>query len=67
VPDLVSNAGNVYVGLAAVTKADGTTDATSGLELTPGDDSGWVPATNVNTFYRISDNAGDDLTYWVLA
>ncbi len=58
-----TNAGNVYVGLSGVTKADGTTDTTTGLELAPGEDSGWLPCTNVNEFYRIADNAGDDLTY----
>lgn len=61
------NAGSVYIGLSDATKADGTTDATTGLEMQAGDDTGWIPCTNLNTFYRISDNAGDDLTYMVLA
>jgi hypothetical protein len=61
------NAGSVYIGLSDATKADGTTDATTGMELAAGDDTGWMPATNLNTFYRICDNAGDDLTYMVLA
>lgn len=60
---LISNAGNVYLGGAGVTKADGTTDITSGLELCPGDDTGWISVDNLNRFYRICDNAGDDLTY----
>lgn len=60
---LISNAGNVYLGVALVTKADGTTDTTTGLELCPGDDTGWISIDNVNRFYRISDNAGDDLSY----
>ena len=60
---MATNAGNVYLGLAGVTKADGTTDTTSGLELGPGEDSGWLPCTNVNEFYRICDNVGDDMTY----
>ena len=59
------NAGNVYVGLAGVTKADGTTDTTTGLQLGPGEDSGWLPCGNLDEFYRICDNAGDDLTYLV--
>ena len=63
---VASNAGNVYVGGAGVTKVDGTTDATTGLELTPGDDTGWIPVANLNVFYRICDNAGDDLTYMAL-
>jgi hypothetical protein len=64
---LASNAGNVYIGGAGVTVADGTTDTTTGLELTPGDDTGWIPVSNLNKFYRICDNAGDDLTYVALS
>ena len=61
------NAGNVYLGGTAVTRADGTTDTTTGLELQPGDDTGWIPTDNLNRFYIICDNAGDDITYMVLA
>ena len=60
---LASNVGNVYLGGAAVTKADGTTDVTTGLELAPGKTTGWISVDNLNRFYRICDNAGDDLTY----
>lgn len=60
---LLSNAGNVYIGASGVTKPDGTTDATTGLELGPGDESGWIPIDNLNRLFRICDNAGDDLTY----
>jgi hypothetical protein len=64
---LLSNTGNVYLGWnASVTKPDGTTDSTSGLELAPGDDSGWMPIANLSLLFRICDNAGDDLTYMVL-
>lgn len=59
----LSNAGNVYIGLAGVTKVDGTTDTTTGLELAPGEDTGWMPCHNMAEFYRICDNAGDDVTY----
>ncbi len=62
---VASNAGNVYVGLAGVTKANGATDTTTGLELGPGEETGWLPCTNLSEFYRITDNAGDDLTYLV--
>jgi hypothetical protein len=62
-----SNAGNVYLGASGVTKVDGTTDTTTGFELAPGDDTGWIPIDNLNRLYRICDNAGDDLTYWVLS
>ena len=63
---LADNAGNVYIGKAAVTKADGTTDTTTGLQLDAGDYSPWFPVKNLNVFYRICDNAGDDLTYIAL-
>jgi hypothetical protein len=61
-----SNVGNVYLGGAGATKVDGTTDATSGLELGPGEETGWMPIQNLNKFYYICDNAGDDLTYLVI-
>jgi len=61
-----NNAGNVYVWGASVTKVDGTTDTTTGFELGASEETGWLPATNMNLFYRICDNAGDDLTYIAL-
>lgn len=63
---LGSNAGNVYIGVSGVTKPDGTTDTTTGYELQPGDSTPWIPVSNLNVFYRICDNAGDDLTYLAL-
>lgn len=61
------NAGTVYLGAGtAMTKADGTTDATTGLQLRPGDDTGWIPADNLSRFFRIADNAGDDLTFMIV-
>ena len=60
------NAGSVYLGGAGVTKPDGTTDVTTGIELAAGDETGWLPIDNLNRLYRICDNAGDDLTYMVL-
>jgi hypothetical protein len=62
-----ANAGNVYIGAAGVTKADGTTDTTTGLQLAAGDDTGWIPIDNLNRFYGIGDNAADSVTYMVLA
>lgn len=62
---VADNAGSVYLGLAGVTVPDGTTDATSGFELAAGDETGWIPCTNLNTHYRICANAGDDLVYMV--
>jgi hypothetical protein len=60
---LSSNAGNVYLGGAGVTVPDGTTDVTSGLEITPGMIVGPLPIDNLKRLYRICANAGDDLTY----
>lgn len=57
------NAGRVYIGGSGVTKKDGTTDTTTGLELSAGEETGWLPVSNLNVLYRICDNAGDDLTY----
>lgn len=60
------NAGNVYLGGAGVTLPDGTTDVTTGIELDAGEETGWIPVDNLNRFYRICNNAGDDLTYLAL-
>lgn len=60
---LADNAGKVYLGAAGVTVPNGTTDATSGLEIAPGASTPWIPIDNLNRLYRICANAGDDLTY----
>lgn len=57
------NAGNVYIGEAGVTVPDGTTDTTTGFLLDAGEDTGWIPCDSLDQWYRISDNAGDDLVY----
>lgn len=62
-----SNVGNVYIGTSTATLPDGTTDITTGYELIPGESTPWIPVDNLNRFYRICDNAGDDLTYVALA
>lgn len=61
------NVGGVYIGGVGVSKPDGTTDTTTGFELRPGEETGWVPIDNLNRLSRICDNAGDDLFYLVLA
>ncbi len=61
-----NNAGNVYLGSTGVTKSDGTTDITTGLQLTAGDTLPWLPIDNLNRLYRICDNATDGLTYFLL-
>lgn len=61
------NAGSVYLGgVSGVTKPDGTTDATTGIEVDAGEQTPWIPIPNLNLLYRICDNAGDDLTYLAL-
>jgi hypothetical protein len=57
------NAGRVYVGVTGVTVANGSLDATTGYQLSAGEDTGWLPIGNLNTLFIICDNAGDDLTY----
>jgi len=61
---VASNAGNVYIGLSGVTKVNGTTDTTTGLELNPGDMI-TLPIASLGDLYMICDNAGDDITYMV--
>lgn len=63
---LANNAGNVYLGGSGVTVPNGATDVTTGVELAPGASTPWMPVGNLNRFYRICDNAGDDLTYLAL-
>lgn len=62
-----ANVGRVYIGGAGVTVAAGTDDATTGIELSAGEETGWIPVDNANRFYRICNNAGDDLTYIALS
>ncbi len=58
-----ANTGNVYIGGAGVTKPDGTTDTTTGLELAPGAISPQLNISNLNLLYYICDGATDALTY----
>ena len=62
----VGNAGNVYLGGSGVTKPNGNTDTTTGFELAPGDESGWIPVSNLSHFYRICDTETDDLLYLIV-
>ena len=57
------NAGNVYWGGAGVTVPNGTTDTTSGIALSAGTVTSWIPVLNLNEIYIIGDNAGDDIVY----
>ena len=59
-----ANNTNVYIGGSdAVTVADGTTDPTTGYEMDAGDETPWLPITNLNKLWRICNANGDDLTY----
>lgn len=60
------NAGKVYIGGSGVTTHGGGTNTTTGFQLSAGEETGWMPISNLNKLYRITDNGGDDLTYLVL-
>jgi hypothetical protein len=60
---VASNSGNVYIGGPGVTIPDGSTDTTSGWEIDAGQETEWLYVDNLNVFYRICNNAGDDLVY----
>lgn len=58
-----TNVGSVFIGSSSsTTVAGGTTDVTTGYELTAGQEMP-VYVNNLNLLYRICNNAGDDLTY----
>jgi len=61
-----TNPSMVYIGGSGVTKVDASTDATTGWELDAGEETPWFPVDNLSRFYRICDNAGDDLVYIAL-
>lgn len=61
-----SNVGNVYIGGAGVTKPNGVTDQTTGIELEPGEVLQFMPCSNLNIFFYICDIAGDDILYMLL-
>jgi hypothetical protein len=61
-----SNSGTVYLGVNGVTQAGTVTDTTSGIPLTAGDDTGWIPIDNTNRFYIISGGTPNVVTYLVL-
>lgn len=64
-----TNTGNVYIGSSSVTVANGTTDTTTGMLVAPGEQLSLIPVPggNLNAFYRICDNATDDLVYMTFA
>lgn len=63
---VANNAGNVYLGNSTdVIIAGSTTDAVSGFQVTPGRMIILQGPGNLSSYYRICDNAGDDLSYMV--
>lgn len=61
-----NNTGNIYSGNSSgVTRPDGSTDTTTGMEIPPGELKLYTLTANLNELYRITDNAGDALTYEV--
>ena len=60
------NSGSVFLGGSTVTVPDNVTDITTGLELDAGDETGWMPVDNLNKFWAVCNNNGDDLTYLIL-
>lgn len=61
-----TNAGRVAIGGDGVTLPAGATNTTAGWPLAAGEETDWLPCQNLNEFYRICDNAGDDLVYMTL-
>lgn len=66
---LAGNSGNFYVGFSSsMTKpAANQSDQTSGLQMAPGDDTGWMPVSNLNLFWVLADNAADSLSFMALS
>jgi hypothetical protein len=58
------NTGVVHLGLSTgVTASDGSTDTTTGIALSAGRDSGWIPFKNLQDAYLIADAASQSVTY----
>lgn len=60
------NGGKVYVGGAGVTRIGGGADSTTGFELSPGKDTGWLLVSNLKFLYYIGENSSDKLIYFGL-
>ena len=60
---LSDNAGSVYIGGSEVTVPNGVTDENAGYELDANDVLDWIPITNLNQLWMITDNNGDDIVY----
>ena len=60
---LATNTGKIYFGGPTVTNTVGSTNATTGYELRPGDPMPLVPTTDASSFFVIGTQAGDGVTY----
>jgi hypothetical protein len=62
------NAGSVYIGFTSgVTKPDGSSDITSGFELTKTDPPLVMDIPRTDDIFYICTNAGDDFTILILS
>ena len=62
-----SNTGEVYIGPdTSVTVEAGTTNYTAGWELQAGQQTGWLPVSDMSMFAYICDAAADDLLFFVI-
>jgi hypothetical protein len=62
-----TNTGTIYIGGVGVTIPNGTADAMSGWPLTAGEESPWIPISNLSKFYSIASVAAQSVIYWVLS
>lgn len=62
-----SNVGNIYIGSSnAVTVPQGTTNATTGIEHTPGYSLGWFRVkASLDELWFTTEEDGDGVTYFV--
>ena len=58
-----TNSGSVYIGSSAVAKPGGSANnTTAGFELAAGEETGWLPISNLHFLYMIGSD-GDKLLY----
>lgn len=62
------NSGYIHLGWnIGVTITDGTADTTTGFILAAGDDSGWIPITDMSLLFYIGSAAAQKFTYLAIA
>ena len=67
-----SNSGKVYIGGADVGLKNNSDDADNnesikgGFELSAGEETGWMPMSNLNFLYQICSTQGDGFCYMIL-